>query len=181
MTTRPCSRNWKRSPMALECENALTQQTSTSLLHRSSSLGALLVQEPWRPPRPAREGRYVRRRRTPPRRTRPALPRRARRSCGRRCTRPARRAHPPDRLSNVLRLETADEVHRYIHRLADGAADLPVVHTARAAQFLHRQRGVATIEQDRIDVRRDRQRLVARPRAGDVDHLDNADAWQRPT
>jgi hypothetical protein len=53
------------------------------------------------------------------------------------------------------------------------------VHSTGAAQFFDRQRLIARIEQDRIDVLRDRQRFLHRFRPGDVNDLHQLDPGQR--
>ena len=56
--------------------------------------------------------------------------------------------------------QAAREVERHRDALAYRARERPVVTPAGAAELLHRQRGVARVEQQRVDVRRDADGLV---------------------
>lgn len=87
-------------------------------------------------------------------------------------------AYLRDGFGNVGRTQAARHEDRHVDRLADATADGPVVTSARAAEFLDRKRRVAGVEQDRIDLRRNCQRLGERLLAGDMDDLDDRNAGQ---
>src|SRR5712691_4140748 len=84
-----------------------------------------------------------------------------------------------DRFGHVVPRESSGQEYRNVERLADPPAERPVVAAPGAAELLHRQGGVARVEQDGVDVGRDLLRLGDGLGTRHVDDLDEADSRKR--
>ncbi len=90
----------------------------------------------------------------------------------------AERSYDIDGLANIGGRESAGEIDRNLHQFTDAAAYLPIVHTARSAEFLHFQGRVAGIEEQSIDMAGDGERLLDCVSIADMNHLNNPDPGQ---
>lgn len=90
----------------------------------------------------------------------------------------AERLHLCDGFGDVFGIQSAGEINWNGYRFDNLPADAPVVFSTRAAEFLHREFLIARVEQDGIDLRRDRCGFVHRFRAGNVDDLNKRNTRQ---
>ena len=79
-------------------------------------------------------------------------------------------------LSHVLGFEPPGEENRHAGLGADASAEAPVVRAPCPAEFFDRQRGIARIQQQCIDVGGEGKSLLDRRLARDVDDLYEGNA-----
>ena len=83
-----------------------------------------------------------------------------------------------DGLLDIIVIDSTSQNDGYIHLGSDGLTQVPVVRAASTTQFFGWKVGVATIQQYRIDIGRNSNRLVHRFAVQHMNHLHNFDMGQ---
>ena len=87
--------------------------------------------------------------------------------------------HRNPRGGDVVGAEAPGEENGFAGGFHDATRERPVVRAAGAAEFFHREVRVAGVEEERVDVRRNGERLGDGDVVEDVDDLDEANAGER--